>query len=430
MRTSKMEKQDTIWRRTARGSFNTTASLPDAVDVAVIGGGFTGLTSALCLARAGKKVAVLERSFLGEGASGQNAGFVVPNFALADPQVVRRKLGEEKGNALLDLVSQGADAVFETIREYGVACDALQTGWLNPAVTDDDAERLKVRAEFWQSRNRPVRYLSEPEISQQTGMTLYKGALLDESGGTIHPLDYLFGLGHAVEAHGGTVHEAACVKQAWQENGSWHLALEDGHTLTARQIVFCTNAFTTGVSRRLGLTTVPLRVYQVATRPISQEVVDRIAPDRRSVGDTRRNLFSYRLDRENRLISGGMSAIPIGAKKRLGEAIVNRLAHELALPTVPEIEVVWTGVAAMTPDFLPRIHRMGDNAFAGIGCNGRGIAMTAQLGRVLADAVMGAPIDKLPIPLRKVRQLPFHALMPLATSASLIKARLEDSLAR
>ncbi|TYC63143.1 FAD-binding oxidoreductase [Stappia sp. BW2] len=430
MRASNMEKQDTLWRRTARGSFSTMASLPDTVDVAVIGAGFTGLTTALCLARAGRKVAVLERSFLGEGASGQNAGFVVPNFALADPQVVHRKLGEEKGNALLDLVSQGADAVFETIRDHGIACDALQSGWLNPAVTDDAADMLKGRAEFWQSRNRPVRYLSQPEILQQTGMTLYKGALLDESGGTIHPLDYLFGLAHAVEAQGGTVHEAACVKQARQENANWHLTLEDGRTLSARQIVYCTNAFTKGVSRRLGLSTVPLRVYQVATRPIAQEVVDRIAPDRRSVGDTRKNLFTYRLDRENRLISGGMSAIPIGAKKRLGEAIVNRLAHELSLPTVPEIEVVWTGVAAMTPDFLPRIHCMGDNAFAGIGCNGRGIAMTTQLGRVLADALMGAPVDRLPIPLRKVRRLPFHSLMPLATSASLIMARIEDKLAR
>ncbi|MFC6762063.1 NAD(P)/FAD-dependent oxidoreductase [Sulfitobacter porphyrae] len=425
-----MEKQDTIWRRTARGSFRSTASLPEKVEVAIIGGGFSGLTTALHLAQAGKGVAVLERSFLGEGASGQNAGFVVPNFALADPKAVIEKLGTEKGTALLDLVSSGADKVFDTIRQYGISCDAEQTGWLNPAATAKDAETLRERVAYWQSRNRPVRYLSKEEIHQQTGISLYEGALLDESGGTIHPLDYLFGLARAVESHGGTVHEDSCVKAVKQANGAWHIKLEGGQLVSAKQIVCCTNAFTEGTSRKLGATTVPLRVYQVATRPMDQSVVDRIAPDRRCVGDTRKNLFSYRLDRENRLISGGMSALPFGAKQRLGKAIVRRLAEELDLRKLPEIEVVWTGVAAITTDFLPRIHQMGQNGFAGIGCNGRGIAMTAQLGKVLADTVLGEPMEKQAIPLRRVQGLPFHSLLPIAASANLIKARISDKLFR
>ena len=84
----------------------------------------------------------------------------------------------------------------------------------------------------------------------------------------------------------------------------------------------------------------------------------------------------------------------------------------------------------MTPDFLPRLYQMGEGWFGGIGCNGRGIAMTAQLGRVLARAALGEPLANLPIPTRPLRPLPFHQFTPIVASAALIQARMKDLLAR
>lgn len=419
--------QDTLWRRTARNAYAASDTAPDAVDVIVVGGGFTGLSAALHLSRAGKSVLVLEAAPLGEGASGQNAGFVVPNFALMDPNAVRAKLGEAAGNALLDLVGAGADQVFHTIRTEGISCDAAQTGWLNPAAGEAMAHVLRDRVDQWQARGRPVRYLSRDEVRQQTGMSLYAGALLDESGGTIHPLDYLLGLANAVQRHGGAVLDQTPVTGITPQGTGWQVTT--GATVRrAEALLLCTNAFTTGPAARLGRTTVPLRVYQVATAPLDDDTVARIAPDRRPVGDTRKNLFTYRLDRDNRLISGGMAAVPLGAKARLARVITERLAQELSLPSQPKAEAVWTGVAALTPDFLPRLHRIGTNGYAGVGCNGRGIAMTAQLGRVLADAVLQGSAEGLPIPLRPLRRIPLHALTPVAASAGLIKARLSDMI--
>ncbi|MDT0681623.1 FAD-dependent oxidoreductase [Roseicyclus sp. F158] len=426
--TASPDMQDTLWRRTQRDRFDGSGSLPDSARVAVIGGGFTGMTAARALARQGVETVVLEAGRLGEGASGQNAGFVVPNFALGAPDVVLEKLGEEKGGQLLDLVAGGADRVFTIAAEEQILCDAAQTGWLNPCTTDAEADMLRKRAGYWRSRGRPVRFLDREEIRAQTGMDVYRGALLDESGGTIHPLDYLTGLARAVEKAGGAVLENSPVQKIASEGGGYTITLAGGERLAAASVLLCTNAFTGGAAAKLGKTTVPLRVYQVATEPLDAETVARIAPDRRPVGDTRKNLFTYRLDRDNRLISGGMAAIPMGAKARLSRVITERLAEELSLPEVPNAEVAWTGVAALTTDFLPRIVRFGPNYFGGIGCNGRGIAMTAQLGETLARAALGADAEGLPIPLRSARRIPFHAATPLAASAGLIKARLTDRL--
>jgi glycine/D-amino acid oxidase-like deaminating enzyme len=422
--------QDTLWTRTARLPAETDTTLPQAVDIAIIGGGFTGMTAARELLIAGRSVAVLEAGQIGAGASGTNAGFVVPNFAKADPNTVRSRLGTERGNALLRLVGDGANAVFRTIEEDGIACDARQTGWLNPAYGAASADMLRARAELWRELGRPVSFLDADQTREQTGMNIYAGALLDDEGGTIHPLDYLRGLAHGVRRRGGTVHEGQCVGKVTRDGAGWRLTMRSGATLIAAKVLLCTNAFTTGVASRLGRSSVPLRVYQIATTPADPETVRRIAPDGRPVGDTRQNLFTYRLDRDNRLISGGMAAIPFGAFDRLGRAVAERLSQELALPQAVAPEVVWTGVAAMTPDFLPRLYQMGEGWFGGIGCNGRGIAMTAQLGRVLARAALGDNVQDLPIPVRPLRPLPFHQFTPMVASAALIQARLKDMLTK
>lgn len=420
----------TLWTLTSgpRPDFRS-APLPGRCDTVVIGAGFTGLTAALALSRAGRSVTVLEAGRIGAGASGTNAGFVVPNFAKADPAAVRRKLPAEQADALLSLVATGADAVFSTIAEENIACDAARTGWLQPAYGREMADILAARAAAWQALGRPVEFLSAAEVRAETGMDIYSGGLIDRSGGTLHPLDYLFGLAGAVTAKGGVIREEALVHSVSQGGSGWRISSSAGE-IVADSVLLATNAFTSGVARIMGRTGVPLRVYQMATKPADADTVARIAPHRLPVGDTRSNLFTYRLDRDNRLISGGMALNPLGAVQRVALGVADRLAGELRLPGRPTLEAAWTGTAIMTPDFLPRIHRFGEGFFGGIGCNGRGIAMTAQLGRVLALMALGSAPEQMPIPLRPARSLPFHALMPLVASAGLAHARLTDRLAR
>jgi glycine/D-amino acid oxidase-like deaminating enzyme len=420
------ESARSLWWPTAAPSPPTARLERDVtVEVAIVGGGFTGLTAALHLAERGRSVAVFEAEHLGAGASGLNGGFVVPNFSKADPATTIRRLGEAKGRALLALVARGAERVFETVAAHGIDCDAAQTGWLQPAHSELADDTARVRAEFWQSLGRPVTCVSGDDVRRMTGVSDYRGALFDRSGGTIQPLSYLRGLARAAIDRGATVYERTPVMGAELRNGSWLLDC-GGHTVKAETVLLCTNAGGVGLARRLGRAIVPLQVYQIATEPLSADTVRRFSPDRIPLSDMRANLFTYRLDRDNRLISGGMTILPVAAHRRLARDIVERLARKLNLERVPRVDFVWRGTAAMTRDFLPHLYEFGPGFFGAIGCNGRGIAMTAMLGEVLADAATGVPLDALPVPTAAARAIPLRPLAGAVASAALVHARWQD----
>lgn len=420
------QHERTVWWKTANTSpIGRPLAATTTADVAIIGAGFTGLTAALHLARRGARVAVLEADVIGSGASGLNAGFVVPNFAKADPAAVVAKLGRERGARLLDMIAVGADRVFATARENAIDCDAEQVGWMHVAHSEKMLPMLERRARAWQDLGRPVSMLDATEARRRAGMRRSYGALIDRSGGTVHPLNYAYGLADAAIAAGAVLHEHAEVDAVTRSGNGWQLASGE-HRISARAVLLCSNAAETGVARRLGRIVVPLKVYQIATEPLDEVTVRRISPGRNPVADTRANLFTFRLDCDNRLISGGMSMLPLGAAPRMARMIAQRLQAELGLKRVPAVDSIWRGTAAMTTDFLPHIYEFGPGFIGGIGCNGRGIALTAMLGEVLADAVSGTRLADLPIPQASPRGLPFRSFAAAAPSVAIAQAKWQD----
>nr|WP_293854066.1 FAD-dependent oxidoreductase [uncultured Alsobacter sp.] len=393
----------------------------------MVGAGFVGLTAARHLAAAGLSVAVLEATRIGEGASGLNAGFVVPNFAKADPAAVLARLGEEAGHRLLLAVGSSADAVFDLVRDHAIDCDAEQTGWIHVAHDDAAARMLRLRADAWQALGRPVTFLDEGEARQRTAARLCRGALFDPSGGMLNPLALLHGLGRLAVAAGATLLENAKVSDARRDGGAWRLSA-GGRSVRARTVLLCTNAFRGGLAGRLGTRLVPLPVYQIATAPLPAAEAARIAPHRNPLADTRANLFTCRLDRDNRLISGGMAILPVHAEGRMAHAIAARLQQELGMRHCPDVQFSWRGTAAISTDFLPHILRMSDGLFGAMGCNGRGIAVTAVVGRALADLVLGAAEHAVPVPVGGAG-VPLGPFAPLMPSLAVAHARWQDARA-
>ena len=350
---------------------------------------------------------------------------MVPSFAKADPASVIARLGEERAGRLLALAGAGADRVFGTIRDHAIDCDAQQVGWLHVAHSRDMLHALAGRVDAWQRLGRPVQLLDEPAARALTGTRHCHGALLDPSGGTLHPLNYGYGLARLAGRAGCAIHEHAPVSAVERSGASWQVK-SGGHSLRAGKVLLCTNAADRGIARRLNRIVLPLRVYQLATKPLPGSLVQRISPRRTPVADTRANLFTYRLDRDDRLISGAMPMLRCGAEDRMRRMIAQRLQRELQLPDLPAVECVWDGTAAMTTDFLPHVYEFGPGFLGGVGCNGRGIALTAMLGEVLADAASGRALDELPISKASTDSIPLHPLAGAAPAIAIARARWQD----
>ena len=159
----------------------------------------------------------------------------------------------------------------------------------------------------------------------------------------------------------------------------------NGFEVSADKVLLCTNASSIAggfeTSRAsVGRSLIALDIHQVATGRLPDEARLHLLRHGQCLSDVRNNLFTYRLTADGRLISGGMAVTPLGTDRRMGERIVQRLARMLRLKTMPKAEFIWSGRAAITHDFMPKLHELAPGFLAGVGCNGRGIAMTTVLG--------------------------------------------------
>jgi glycine/D-amino acid oxidase-like deaminating enzyme len=386
-----------LWHASVSPSLRPRLEGERKSDLAVIGGGFTGLSTALHAERAGLSVVLLEAKNIAWGASGRNAGFVVPNFAKMDPDAIVSRLGEERGERLIGLAGRGADKVFGLIAEFDIDCDAQQSGWIQPAHAKKILPQIEARFAQWAKRGRPVEWLDADAVTRMTGCRGYAGGWIDRSGGVINPVKYALGLADAAERSGAAIFEDSTVTGIKRLGANWALTTASG-SVVAEKVIVATNALGGNLLPQLSRAFIPLKIYQIATQPLPMAVRQRILPGGQCVSDTRRNLFTFRLDAQNRLITGGMNVLDAGADRRVPRTIHRRLASLLDLPDLPPLAFAWSGLAAITPDFLPHLLDLGPGLVAAIGCNGRGIAITTMLGEVLADWAHGAAPDDLAVP--------------------------------
>lgn len=400
------------------------------VDLAIVGGGFSGLSTALHAAEKGISVAVLEAEIIAWGATGRNAGFVVPNFARMDPDSILAHLGAERGERLIDFAAGSADLVFDLIRRHGINCDAVQNGWIQPAHSPAALEKVKSRADQWARRGRPVVTLDRQEVEALTGARGYVGGWTDRSGGVLNPVAYALGLADGAEKAGAKIFEHTPVASIDRVADGWALQTRLG-LVRAAKVLVATNAYGGSLDPLLGRTYIPLKVFQIATAPLPHEIRTRLLPGGQGVGDTRRNLFTFRFDADNRLISGGMHILGAGADTRVPQTIWRRLGRHLDLPDLPPLAYGWSGMAAVESDFLPHLLDLGPGLIAGRACNGRGIAMTTAMGKVLADWAAGAEARDLPVPFAPPAPIPFHALLRHAPNMllgwSILRDRMDET---
>ncbi|WP_172327672.1 FAD-binding oxidoreductase [Mangrovicoccus sp. HB161399] len=398
-------------------------------DLAVIGGGFLGLSAALHAAEAGMDVVLLEAEGPGFGASGRNTGFVVPSLKSAlGPAEAEALLGQPHAARLLRLVAGSGDAVFGLIERHGLEVARARNGWLQPGHSTAAEAMLKGRLPALLEAGVDAEFLSRGEMLALAGLPSLHGGLRVASGGQINPLAYARGLARAALAAGVRIHAGSRASGLQETATGWRVATAAGE-VAARQALLATNAMVGPLCPPMRDGIVPVRVYQVATQPLPDEFRRRILPAMAPVADTRRHTFALRWTEDGRLVTGGMAVPGPGRDARAARGFLARL--RAFVPGLPELraDAVWTGTIAATMDALPRMVRLGPGLFGAIGCNGRGVALSTALGRETAALLAGrTAAQDFVLPVTAPRPVPMARLSGLGPHLWLPWSGLRDRL--
>lgn len=418
---------DSLWTATA----NRVPEYPPLqgtarADVVVIGGGFTGLSAAVHLAETGAQVILVEAQQPGWGASGRNGGQINPGLK-DGPSGILAKFGQTQGARMIDMAGTAADLVFELIETHGIQCDAIRPGWIRAAHTPKTLRALHDLAADWQKHGAPVEPLTRDEIVRLTGTESYIGGLIDRRGGNLQPLNYALGLADAATAQGAVIHGLSPVTRI-QREGTDYVVQAGSGSVRADKVLICTNAYTGDFHQPLAQSVLPVRSVQVATAPLSDNLRSSILPDLHSLSDARRLLLYFRTDAYGRFVMGGRGTYNDSSTRRQ-IAWLRKVSVEL-FPQLDGVEWqhAWGGFVALTRDHYPHLHEVQPGMMAGLGYNGRGVAIATAMGRVMARWAAGARGDDLDFPLSPVKPLPLAFAREWVVEAEILRLRFLDKL--
>lgn len=402
-------------------------------DVVVIGAGIMGLSAALELAQRGVSVTVVEAEHPASAASGRNGGLVVPSLPRVGPADVLRLLGDAHGSKLVKLVADGAQTVFDLIERHHLQCDAVQGGWINPAHAAELLGGLQARVTAWQGAGSRAQWLDGAATRERIGSASFHGALYDASGGHLNPFAYTQELARVASALGAKLFCESPVLKI-ESVGSRYVVHTASGTVSAGTVLQCTNAKQFGrrsLAPAVSRSFVPLNVFQLATRVVPDDIRQSILPGNEALSDTRNNLFAMRYTADGRIVTGGMAPLTQWrAEPRLLHSLARRMERIFPQLGKVEFDFIWSGGAALTPDFLPRLFEVGKNWFAPLGCNGRGIAMTTSLGQRLASYVVDRDATALPLPMTSAEPIKAHTFARYAPQLLLPVGMLQDAMRR
>jgi glycine/D-amino acid oxidase-like deaminating enzyme len=398
-------------------------------DVVVIGAGFTGLSTALSLREAGIDVCVIEAMEPGWGASGRNNGQVIPTLSRPDPEDIVARHGAA-GERFVALLRDSATILFDTARHYQIQAEQEQTGWVQPVHSPGRIKIAERRVRQWSKLGAPVELLSTDQTRAMLGSDAWFGGFWNKSGGHINPLALSRGLAQALLDRGGRICVRSPAISFERRNRRWLVKTERGE-ITGRALILATNAYTGEFSKSLmppmAREVMPVLSWQMATQPLSDVARQSIIPGRQAMSDTHGELYFARYDARNRLVTGGAVIGPGNKPERLKVGVAERLRRLWPQIGQVEFDYVWNGYVGMTTDFLPRLHRLGPDAYGWTGCNGRAVALSVALGAELAKAVRGVPEKDLALPFSDPAPIFAHTLLRRVAPLMLMLYRRRDA---
>jgi len=392
-------KETNYWLETVTAAPAQSArELPDGVDVAVIGGGFCGLSAARTLAKRGVNVAVFEAETFGWGASSRNGGMVLTGMKLPAPTLIKR-YGMDAVRKMYAASLDTIDCVERLVREENIDCNFSRCGHLEVACKQAHFDGFAESAVLTQREfHHELRIIPKNELCAEIGSDIYFGGMLDETSAGLNPARYVAGLAHAAQRAGACLYDHARVTSVELEKNNnarkFRVHTSKG-AITAREVILASGAYTTEATPALRKKIIPIGSYIIATEVLPDPLARELSPRNRMIYDSKHFLHYYRLTPDNRMLFGGRAAFfPETESTVRQSAEILRRGMIGVYPQLRDtkVEFVWGGTLDFTLDVMPHAGKIGGMYFAA-GFAGHGVAAATWFGEKLAGLICGDPND-------------------------------------
>lgn len=383
-----MEHIDSYYAASANSSPQRAAiSGEHEIDVCVVGGGFSGLSAAIHMARAGRQVTLLESARIGWGASGRNGGQLI-NGLNAGLDTIEKRFGESSAQFMGSVLQEGASIIRDFISDYSIECD-LKSRSIFVAFNARQMQALEAKQRLWATHGmNDHEMLDRSALAAHVGSSRYCGGMVDHSGGHLHPLNLALGEARALEQLGGVIHEQSRVLSIESMHDKPVVVTAEAR-LRCNTLVICGNAYLGKSVPELSSRVMPVSTQVMATEPLSDDLAEQILPSDSCVEDVRYILDYYRLSADKRLLFGGGTVYggtdPADVEAKL------RPNMEKVFPQLKSVKVThaWNGNFALSFSRVPQLGKLGPSTYYAMGYSGHGVTGSHLFGRLIAEAAAG-----------------------------------------
>lgn len=356
-------------------------------DVAVIGGGYTGLNAALSLAERGYHVVLIEQARIGWGASGRNGGQINTGLRKGPIELIAR-YGRDRAKAMFDLAEEGRAIIRERVARHRIRCDLKantllvghrpkEAGWMR-------AEVEALEREFGYTK---ARFIPREELDEHIGSDAFHAGIADWGGGHLHPLNYALGLAQAAMDAGAQLHERTRAFALEEAEGGVTVATDKGRIKAAYAVVAC-DAYLGDLEPRIAGRIMPIANFLIATEPLSEAEARALIPNDACVCDSRFVVNYFRLSGDRRMLWGGGEKYTPAPPPDIAAFVRPHMVRVFPQLADKRIEYGWSGMVGITMNRLPNLGRIG-NIFYAQGYSGQGVAVTGIAGKLIAEALSG-----------------------------------------
>ena len=366
--------------------------LPEAVDVAIVGGGYTGLNAARVLAKGGTAVAVLERHTIGWGASSRNGGMATTGIKQKIGTIFKM-YGKEMGRTFWQTSLDAIDLIGEIVADEGLDCNFVRQGHIALAYKPSHYESMAKKVDWYRRElGHRMSMVPQSDMRSEIGSDAFYGGMVDEYSAGLHPAKYVFELARAVAKHGALLCENCSVTRIEKTGTGFNVHTNQG-IVKAKDVLVATNGYTDRLIPKLKPRIFPVGSYIIVTAPLSPDMQKQLSPKGRMFYDTKNFLNYFRVTPDGRMLFGGRNNLSTDLDLHESKVSLKQQMHRV-FPQLDEVPIThtWTGQLGLTFDLMPHIGRI-DGVMYALGYGGHGVSIATYVGTEAGLLLAGKKSD-------------------------------------